>query len=123
MSGKSSQRKGRAGELELVRLLRAHGIPAQPGQAVSFGTTPDIVGVDGIHCEIKRVERLNVVQAMQQAIRDSEKFQDGMPVLFFRRNREPWYCTMRLSDWLTLYRAAYPPETAENRRKPPEIKA
>ena len=73
---KSQQRKGRGGELEICRILQAHGIPAEPGQAVSFGSTPDITGVPGIHPEIKRVERLNVSEAMAQAIRDSEKFHD-----------------------------------------------
>lgn len=101
---KSQQRKGRGGELEICRILQAHGIPAEPGQAVSFGSTPDITGVPGIHPEIKRVERLNVSEAMAQAIRDSEKFHDGVPTLFHRRNRSPWLVTMRLGDWLLLYR-------------------
>lgn len=102
--GVKSQKKGRGGELEICRILQAHGIPAEPGQAVSYGATPDIVGVDGVHCEIKRVERLNVPAAMQQAVRDAAKFQDGVPVLFHRRNRSPWLCTMLLEDWLTIYK-------------------
>jgi hypothetical protein len=102
--GKSSQRKGRAGEIEIVKILNCNGISAEPGQAVSFGSTPDIVGVDGVHAEVKRVERLNVLEAMNQAIRDSEKFDDGLPTLFHRRNRSPWLVTMTLDDWLKLYR-------------------
>lgn len=105
-TGKSSQRKGRNGELEICRILQAHGIPAEPGQAVSYGSTPDVVGVPGIHLEIKRVERLNVLEAMNQATRDSERFQDGAPALFHRRNRSPWLVTMRLSDWMKLYLSA-----------------
>lgn len=104
MSGRSSQRKGRQAELELVKLLNSNGINAEPGQALNYGTVPDITGVDGIHAEVKRVERLNILEAMTQAIRDSEKFQDGIPVLFHRRNRSPWLCTMRLTDWLELYK-------------------
>lgn len=102
--GKSSQRKGRSGEIELVKILNDNGISAEPGQAVSFGSTPDIVGVDGVHAEVKRVERLNVLEAMNQAIRDSEKFDDGLPTLFHRRNRSPWLVTMTLEDWLKLYK-------------------
>lgn len=101
--GKKSQRKGRAGELEIVKILNSHGISAEPGQAVSFGSTPDIVGVNGLHAEVKRVEKLNVTEAMNQAIRDSEKFEDGLPTLFHRRNRTPWLVTMTLEDWLKLY--------------------
>lgn len=100
---RSQQRKGRSGELELVRILQQHGIPAEPGQAVSFGSTPDVVGVPGIHPEVKRVERLNVPEAMAQAVRDASRFGDGIPTLFHRRNRSPWLVTMQLEDWLELY--------------------
>lgn len=100
--GKSSQRKGRAGELELARLLEEYG--AKPGLPVNHGTTPDIVGLSGIHVEVKRVEHLNVNEAMNQSIRDSEKFSDGIPTLFHRKNRQPWLVTMRLEDWISLYR-------------------
>ena len=55
--------------------------------------------------EVKRVEKLNVVEAMEQSIRDSEQMRDGMPALFHRRNRKPWLVTMRLVDWLKLYRS------------------
>ena len=99
-----SQRKGRGGELELAGILEEHGIPARPGGALNFGTIPDITGVPGIHVEVKRVEKLNVPEAMAQAIRDSQKFKDGMPALFHRRNRSPWLVTMRLDDWLKMYK-------------------
>lgn len=101
--GKSQQRKGRNGEIEICRIFQAHGIDAQPGQAVSYGATPDVLNIPGIHPEIKRVERLNVPEAMAQAVRDSEKFHDGVPTLFHRRNRSPWLVTMRLEDWITIY--------------------
>ena len=104
--GKSQQRKGRAGELELSRLLQEYGYNAQPGRAQSYGDVPDISGLSGIHIECKRVERLNVPEAMAQAVRDAERFQDGAPAVFHRRNREPWLVTMRLLDWLELYSTA-----------------
>ena len=101
--GAKSQRKGRSAELEIIKIFQAHGIDARPGDPVSYGSTPDVVNVPGIHPEIKRVERLNVSEAMAQAVRDSEKFNDGTPVLFHRRNRQEWLCTMRLSDWISWY--------------------
>ncbi len=101
--GKTSQRKGRAGELELSRILNGYGFKAEPGKAVSYGTEPDVVNLPGIHVECKRVERLNVPEAMQQSIRDAERFKDGIPALFHRRNRSPWLVTMRLEDWAKLY--------------------
>ena len=90
MSGKTSQRKGRAGELELARILQSHGYDVRPGQAVSYGATPDLEGLPLIHIECKRNERLNIHEAMTQAVRDAEKFQDGAPAVFHRRNRTPW---------------------------------
>lgn len=103
MSGKTSQRKGRAGEIELARLLQGYGYGVQPGQAVSYGETPDLVGLPHIHIECKRNERLNVQDAMAQAVRDADRFQDGAPAVFHRRNRSGWLVTMRLQDWISIY--------------------
>lgn len=64
------------------------------------------MGIPGVHIEVKWVERLNVGEAMVQAIRDSERFGDGAPALFHRRSRSPWLVTMRLTDWLKLYEGA-----------------
>ena len=101
--GKSSQRKGAAGERELAALLSAAGYECQRGGSLSFGEIPDVLGLPGIHIECKRVEKLNVGEAMEQAIRDSDRMLDGMPAMFHRRNRKPWLVTMRLEDWLKLY--------------------
>lgn len=103
MSGKGSQAKGAAGERELAAVLRERGYDTQRGGSLSFGEVPDVVGLPGVHIEVKRVERLNVPEAMHQAVRDAEKFRDGVPALFHRRNREPWLVTMRLDDWLEMY--------------------
>ena len=104
MTGRSSQRKGRAGEIELAHVLQNYGYDVQPGQAVSFGEVPDLSGLPGLHIEVKRVEKLNVPEAMAQAVRDSECFQDGAPALFHRRNWQPWLVTMRLSDFMDIYK-------------------
>lgn len=114
MSGRSSQRKGRAAELELVRLLRAQGIPAEPGKPVSFGETPDITGIRGIHAEIKRRENLNLSAALAQAVADSVKFGDGLPCVFHRANRQSWRVTMALEDWIKIYLSA---EHGESRKE------
>lgn len=103
MSGRKSQRKGRGGELELCRLLQTQGIPAEPGRPVSFGETPDITGVDKIHCEVKRRENVNLSAALKQAAADAEKFGDGLPAVFHRGNRQSWRVTMELENWLKLY--------------------
>ena len=106
--GRSQQRKGADSERELAALLQAQGYSIQRGGSLSFGKSPDLSGLPGIHIEVKRVERLNVPEAMAQAVRDSTKFRDGKPALFHRRNRQPWLVTMELSDWLELYKQAQP---------------
>ena len=58
LTGRTSQRKGRAGELELARLLQEYGYNVEPGRAVSYGSTPDITGLPGVHIECKRAEQL-----------------------------------------------------------------
>lgn len=101
--GAKSQRKGRQAELELCRILQQYGCDARPGQAVSFGSTPDVVGLPGVHIEVKRCEKLNLSAALQQAVEDACRFKDGAPAVFHRRSRQPWLVTMRLTDWLALY--------------------
>ncbi len=102
--GKRSQAKGRAGELELARILQDYGYPVEPGHALNYGKEPDLSGLPGIHCEVKRCEQLRLSEWLAQAVRDAEKFGDGLPVIFHRKNREPWLVTMRLTDWLKVYR-------------------
>ena len=107
MSGKSSQRKGAAGERELAALLREYGYPVERGGSLSFGEVPDLTGLPGVHIECKRNERLNVPEAMAQAVRDAEKFGDGAPTVFHRRNRSGWLVTMRLPDWMEMYQKVH----------------
>lgn len=103
--GKSQQKKGRSGELELVKVLNDHGFNVRPGRSLSYGSEPDITGLSGVHVECKRCEKIRLSEWMAQAVRDAVKFNDGMPVLFFRRNREPWLVTLRMTDFLDLYQA------------------
>lgn len=72
--GKSSQRKGADGERELAAILREHGYDIERGGSQTYGEVPDLVGLPGVHIEVKRVERLNVPEAMAQAIRDAARF-------------------------------------------------
>ena len=74
--GRKSQRKGASGERELAELLRDYGYQAERGGSLTFGSIPDVTGLPGIHIEVKRTERLNVLEAYQQAVRDAERFQD-----------------------------------------------
>ena len=112
MGGRKSQVKGRNAERELAKLLQGYGYNVEPGRALSYGTEPDLCGLDGIHVECKRAEQLRLSEGLVQAERDAQRFEDGLPAVFFRRSREPWAVVMRLSDWIKLYQNQ---KTAENR--------
>lgn len=103
---RSQQRKGAEGERELAARLHRAGYPVSWGGSMTYGAVPDLSGLPGIHIEVKRRERLNLREAMDQAVTDSDRFQDGAPTVFHRRNGQPWLVTMRLSEWLSLYAAA-----------------
>ena len=46
---------------------------------------------------------MRLSEAVQQAVRDAERFGDGLPAVFHRRNCEGWLVTMPLEGWLKLY--------------------
>ena len=104
--GAKSQRKGRAAELELSRILQGYSYPVEAGCAQSYGEVPDLSGLPQIHIECKRCEKLHLSEWMRQASDDAEKFGDGMPAVFFRRNREVWMVCIELKGWLQLYQKA-----------------
>lgn len=103
--GRSSKRKGKIGELEVVNLLKAAGYNAH--RSVQYcgatGDVPDVV-VEGLplHIEVKRVERLNLKQAYQQAVHDSKKNGNNVPVIFHRLSYQPWMVTLSAEDFLEL---------------------
>ena len=48
------------------------------------------------------IERLQLEDAMSQSIADAR---DGeLPVVMHRRNHSAWLVTMRLDDWVGIYR-------------------
>jgi len=98
----NSKRKGKRGELELAKKLQEYGFNTRRGQQYSGLGGDDVVGLEGIHIECKRVERLNVYDAMEQACKDAEA--DELPAVFWRKNKEQWLVTMALSDWIELYK-------------------
>lgn len=99
----NSRQKGAAGERELARKLREEGYDCRRGQQFSGANgDADVVGLPGIHIECKRVERLNLEDAMAQSRRDAR---DGeIPVVMHRKTRSPWLVTTTLEDWIKFYR-------------------
>ena len=100
----NSKQKGGRGEREWAALGRAYGFTeARRGTQFKGGyDSPDCVGLPHIHQEIKRVEKLNIHEAMRQSIRDCEG--KAIPIVAHRRNREEWLVTMRAEDWFLIYK-------------------
>ena len=100
----NSREKGIAGERELAHALQAYGYNTRRSvQYCGANGDADLVGLDGIHIECKRVEQLSVYKAMEQAKNDARK--DELPVVMHRRNRSKWLAIMELDDWMKLYKA------------------
>lgn len=101
----NSKQKGNQGEREFAKLCNEYGFE-KVKRAVQYGyggiDNPDCAGLEGIHIEVKRVERLNVSEAMHQSIADANE--QAMPIVAHRKNREEWLITMRANDWFELYK-------------------
>lgn len=106
----NSRNKGAQGERELAKALHLHGYGTYRGQQTSGASgIADVEGLPGIHIECKRVERLNIYDAIDQSRRDAmadekRKGKRKLPAVFHRKNRCDWLVTMRLDDWIEIYR-------------------
>lgn len=100
----NSRDKGKRGELEAAHLLQKYGYDARRGQQFAgINGDADVVGLPGIHIEVKRVEKLNIDEALEQAIQD--KRESEIPIVMHRKNRTKWKVTMLFDDWMMLYKA------------------
>ena len=100
----NSRDKGKRGELQAAKVLQTYGYDARRGQQYSGASgDADVVGLPGVHIEVKRVEKLNISKAMQQSIRDAREGE--MPIVMHRKNKETWLVTMPLQVFMMLYKA------------------
>lgn len=99
----NGKKKGKEGELELARKLREYGYDDAKRSVQYNGKDgqADVIGLPHIHCEVKRVEKLNIYDAISQAKRDAKN--GDKPAVFHRKNRCNWLVTMELDDFMKLY--------------------
>jgi Holliday junction resolvase len=99
----NSKDKGRRGEQELARKLREYGYTEAKRSVQYCGANgdADVIGLPGIHIECKRVERLQLYDAIDQAKRDCG---ENIPAVFHRKNNCEWLVIMRLEDWIEMYK-------------------
>ena len=103
--GAGERSKGKNGELEVVRLLHAHGWTqakrSSDGRAQNErGDIAD--GPAEVHIEVRRRETVNIWACLAKA--ETEAKPGDMPVVAFRRNRSPWYAALPLDMLLGLLR-------------------
>ena len=107
--GRSQREKGKRGErLAAKAVSQAIRLPARRGVQFKGGAdSADLeVELEGVHWEVKFVERESIRSWMKQAEADSGGL---VPVVLSKRNREPWLITLpleRLYEFHTRLEAA-----------------
>ena len=100
----NSKQKGAEGEREFANLCKKHGFNVRRTAQYNgkeLDSKADVVGIPGIHIEVKRVENLNIHQAVEQAVRDNHNI--DIPIVAHRKNKKPWLITMLAEDWFRLF--------------------
>ena len=102
----NSKQKGKRGELEVAAILRNAGFKdaRRSQQFAGMNGDADVVGLPGVHLEVKRNERLNIYEAWEQSRSDSKGME--IPWVVHRKNNKPWLCTMGFEEAILLYRLA-----------------
>ena len=101
--GNMQREKGKRGERELARKLREYGYECRRSQQFCGADgDADVIGLPGVHIECKRVEKLNLYDALAQATSDARD--EEMPTVMHRKNNHEWLVTMTLEDWIKLFR-------------------
>lgn len=92
----------------VAHMFKKLGYPAERGQQYcGMQGNPDVTGIPYIWPEVKWNEQLDLEEAMKQAERDSNgrrlrTGEDLLPVVIHKKSRQPWHCTMRTIDFLSL---------------------
>lgn len=98
----NSRDKGARGERELANKLKDYGYDCRRGQQFCGANgDADVVGLPGIHIECKRVEKLNLYDAMAQSKHDARSGE--IPAVMHRKNNCEWLVSLSLDDFMTLY--------------------
>ena len=105
--GRYSREKGKRGERAFCSLCRENGYDVHRTAQYrgNTGDAGDVDGLDGIHVEVKAVERLNIHDAMAQSVHDADAAGRGeIPIVAHKKSRCEWLVTMLAEDWFKLYR-------------------
>lgn len=104
----NSKQKGARFERLLASKLREHGYDQARRTAQYCGNTgdaSDVVGLPGLHIEAKHQEQMRLYEWMSQAVRDAAAGGEGrLPAVFHKKNNADILVTMRLDDFMEIYR-------------------
>lgn len=104
-NGMNSRDKGARFERELAGMLRDYGYDARRGQQYCGANgDADVIGLPGIHIEAKRVERLNIYDAMSQSKQEAKE--NEIPTVMFRKNHCKTLVAMEFDDFMEMYGSA-----------------
>lgn len=99
----NSIQKGKAAERELASELREMGFEVRRGVQYSGGPdSPDVVGIPGVHIEVKRTERFDVKGAQTQASNDAG---NNIPSVWHRYSRRGWWVMVPVSRLIEFAKA------------------
>ena len=103
MGGKASRNKGKVGEREAAKVLsELLGTEVRRAQQFAGGIdSADIIGVPGLHVEVKRVEKLRLYSAIEQSVNDGGI---NCPIVMHRTNNHPWLVSLQVGDLVRLSR-------------------
>jgi Holliday junction resolvase len=93
-----SRNKGKRGERDAAKELnRLFGLKTRRAQQYcGEAGDADLLGVDGLHVEVKRTERFHMHPALEQA--DSDRKAGETPLVLTRQNLKSWVFCCYLED-------------------------
>jgi Holliday junction resolvase len=120
----NSRAKGAAGERELAECFRSMGYSARRSQQYSGAdATSDLLveELPGVLVECKRVQRLNIEEAMQKAASDAAPHLKT-PMICHRKNGSEWLVTIRMKDLHTFVERMQRGMARRSTNPAPEVK-
>lgn len=104
----NSKAKGARFERLLASKFREYGYQDARRTAQYCGNTgdaSDVVGLPHLHIEAKHQETMRLYDWMAQAVRDAAASgENRLPAVFHKKNNADILVTMRLADFMNLYR-------------------
>jgi len=116
----NSRQKGARGERMWRDVILRAGFYAIRGCQNSGGQdSPDVICSIPVHFEVKFVEKLNIHNAMAQAVRDNGN-SGKIPAVAHKKSREEWLVTINADDFFRILRQEVDIDITEETTTPPQ---